>query len=81
MKNSQCLSCIPAGIRNHKQVNNTQLDFEFKASNDKEYTVDSIWDNAVYAKESIEQLSGLYYLVLWKSYPEEGNTWESVLAI
>ena len=64
------------------QVNDIQLNFEFEAGNDKEYEVDGIWDSAVYAKESATgQLPGLYYLVLWKSYPKEENTWEPVLAI
>ena len=59
-----------------------QLDFEFEASNDKEYEVDGIQDSAVYAKESaIGQLPGLYYLVSWKGYPKEENTWEPASAI
>ena len=54
------------------QVNDIQLEFE--AGNNKEYEVDSIWDSAVYAKKLIiGQMPGLYYLVLWKSYPEEKN--------
>ena len=66
------------------RVNDMKLDFEFEAGDnkDKEYEVNGIWDSAVYAKESATgQLPGLYYLVLWKSYPEEENTWESALAI
>ena len=46
------------------QVNDTQLDFEFEAGNGKEYKVDGIQDSAVYARESVGQLPGLYYLVL-----------------
>ena len=61
------------------QVNDMQLEFE--ASDNKEYEVDSIWDSAVYARESAGQLPKLYYLVSWKSYPEEENTWEPALAI
>ena len=55
-------------------MNDTQLNFEFEAGNDKEYEVDGIRDSAVYARELAGQLSGLYYLVLWKGYPEEENT-------
>ena len=50
-----------------------QLNFELKAGNNKKYEIDSIWDSMIYSKESIEQLLGLYYLVLWKGYPEEKN--------
>ena len=33
-------------------MNDTQLDFEFEASNNEEYEVDGIRDSMVYAKES-----------------------------
>ena len=45
------------------RVNDTQLNFEFEAGDDKEYEVDGIWDSAVYARESARQLPGLYSLV------------------
>ena len=83
MEDSRHLSRISAGTRYHKEerVNNMQLDFEFQASNNKKYEVDSIWDSAVYARQLAEQLPGLYYLVSWKSYLKEENTWESASAI
>ena len=56
------------------RVNDTQLNFEFEAGDDKEYEVDGIRDSAVYARELAGQLSGLYYLVLWKGYPKKENT-------
>ena len=63
-------------------MNDTQLNFEFEAGNDKEYKVDGIRNSMVYARKSaIGQLPGLYYLVLWKGYPEEENTWEPTSAI
>ena len=58
------------------------MQLKFEAGDDKKYEVDDIWDSAVYAKElAIGQLPGLYYLVLWKGYPKEENTWEPALTI
>ena len=57
------------------------MQLEFETGDDKEYEVDDIRDSAIYTKESAGQLKRLYYLVLWKSYPEEENIWEPVLAI
>lgn len=49
----------------------------------EEYKDKAICDNEVYTKEldSGHYLLGLYYLVLWKGYPKEKNTWEPVIAI
>ena len=57
----------------------TELDFE--AGDSEEYKVEAIRDSAVYARESEGHLLGLYYLVAWKGYPEEENTWEPVSAV
>ena len=62
-------------------MNDTQLDFEFEAGNGEEYEVDGIQDSVVYARESAGQLPRLYYLVLWKNYSEEENTWKPASAI
>ena len=41
----------------------------------EEYKVEAIQDSAVYTRKSESgHLSGLYYLVSWKSYLEEKNT-------
>ena len=59
-----------------------QLNFEYKAGNNEEYKVNDIQNNTVYTKESTtSQLPELYYLVLWKNYPEEENTCELALTI
>ncbi len=64
------------------RVDETTSRLEFESDGDgKEYEVEVICDNAVYARESEEHLSGLYYLVSWKTYPEEENTWEPVSAV
>ena len=49
---------------------------EFEANNSKEYKVETIWNCAIYANKAKIHLPGLYYLVVWKRYPEEENTWE-----
>ena len=47
-----------------------------------EYDVKAIWDSAVYARESESgHLPDLCYLVSWKGYPEEKNTYEPALAV
>ena len=50
-------------------------------NNSKEYKVEAIWDSAVYVNKSEGHLPGLHYLVAWKGYPEEENTWEPVSAV
>ena len=64
--------------RVHEQ-NAKELD---AGDNSGEYKVEAIWDSAVYMKESESgHLLGLYYLVSWKGYPEEENTWEPASAV
>ena len=53
------------------------MEFNVGDNESGEFKVKAIWDSAVYARESrLGHLLGLYYLVLWKGYPEEENTWE-----
>ncbi len=55
---------------------------KFESDGDgKKYEVEAICDSAVYARESEGHLPGIYYLVSWKGYPEEENTWEPALAV
>lgn len=51
-----------------------RLEFE-NYGNSKEYEFEIIWDSMVYANtnKSESDVSGLYYLVLWKSYPDKDN--------
>ena len=56
---------------------------ELDADNDsKEYKVQVIWNSAVYTRESKSgHLPSPYYLVSWKKYLEEKNTWKPASAI
>ena len=55
---------------------------ELKVGDSDEYKVEAIWDSAVFTKKSeLGHLPGLYYLVFWKRYSKEENTWEPVLAV
>ena len=57
-------------------------ELEFDIGNSKEYKVEAIWDNAIYIMKSKSgYLPGLYYLVAWKGYPKEKNTWELFSAV
>ena len=71
------VSLLEQGITRKKQVNKQVTELEFEAGNSKEYKVEAIWDSAIYDNESESgQLPGLYYLIMWKRYPKEENTWE-----
>ena len=55
---------------------------ELEAGNSEKYEVKAIWDSAVYvSKLESGQLPGLYYLIAWKGYSEEENTWKPLSAI
>ena len=59
-----------------------QIEFDAGDYENGKYEVEAIRDSAIYARESkLGHLLGLYYLVLWKRYLEEENTWESASAV
>ena len=65
-----------------KQVDENVTELEFDVSNREEYEIEAIWDSAVYVMElESGYLPGLYYLIAWKGYPKEENTWELLSAV
>ena len=61
--------------------NTLQLEFEDNGKGE-DYEFEAICNSTVYVKESESgQLPELYYLISWKKFPEEDNTWELALAI
>ena len=71
------MSLLEQDTTRKERVDENVTKLEFDAGDSKEYKVETIWDNAVYAMESESgHLPGLYYLVACKGYPEEENIWE-----
>ncbi len=73
-------------ITTKKQVDKTLLepkkDLKFETRGNKEYEFEVIIDSAIYGQQTnSNQMPGLYYLVLWKGYLEEENTWKPSLAV
>ena len=59
-----------------------QIEFDVGNNDGGVYKVEAIQDNVVYTRKSeLGYLPGLYYLVSWKGYPKEENTWESASVV
>ena len=73
---------LEQNISKKERVDKWVKKLELKTGDSKEYKVEAIWDSAIYASKSeLGQLPGLYYLVIWKGYSKEENTWELSSAI
>ncbi len=69
------------GQVDNKALLEVEKELEFEAGGNKKYEVEAIIDSAVYGQQANNQILGLYYLILWKGYPEEKNTWEPSSAV
>ncbi len=58
----------------------SKLEFE-NNSNGKKYKVEGIYDSTMFIRVLEGHLPGIYYLIFWKGYLEENNTWGPALAI
>ena len=78
------MSLVEQDTTRKGRVDEEARQIKFDAGDDKsgEYEVEAIWDSAIYARESKSgHLPGLYYLVSWKRYPKEENTWKLASAV
>ncbi len=78
------LSLIEKDTTRKRQVGETISLLEVEGNGDgdgEEYEIEAIRDSEVYTRESESHLPGFYYLISWKGYPKEKNTWEPSLAI
>lgn len=62
-------------------MNKALSQMKFESSYSKEYKFKIIQNSAIYTKKLEDNPLKLYYLVLWKNYSKEENTWEPALAI
>ena len=64
------------GRVDNKALLEPEKELEFEAKDNKKYEVETIINSVVYNQQANhDQMPGLYYLVLWKDYPEEEITW------
>ena len=75
------ISLLEQDTTRKKRVDKKLPELDTGNKDSKKYKMEAIWDSTVYAQESEGHLSGLYYLVAWKSYLEEENTWEPLSAV
>ncbi len=65
----------------NKALPEPEKKLKFEARSNKEYEVKAIINSAGYGQQANNQIPGLYYLVLWKGYLEEENTWKTSSAV
>ena len=76
------ISLLEQDITKKRRVSEEVPELDKGNKDSEEYKVEAIWDSAVYANESESgHLPSLCYLVAWKGYPKEENTWEPLSAV
>ena len=76
------VSLVEQNINKKGRVSKKVPELDAGNKNNKKYKLEAIWDSAVYAnKLKSSHLPGFYYLVAWKDYPKEKNTWEPSSAV
>ena len=78
------VSPLEQDITRKKWVDKIMSRLEIKNdSGSKEYKVKAFCNRKFYATEfdNSHYLPGFYYLILWKGYPKEKNTWKPILAM
>ena len=82
MKSLWCFLCITTETNTTRKEQNDNAAELDTGDNSGEYKVEAIWNSVVYTRESESgHLPGLYYLVSWKGYSKEKNTWEPASAV
>lgn len=76
------ISLLEQNITRKRQVNKlSEPEKEFETEDNKKYKVKTIINSIVYGKEVNDQILGLYYLVLSKSYLEKESTQKPLAAV
>ena len=75
------MSLLEQDTTRKERVDKKMTELDFEAGNSKKYKVEVIRNSAVYVRELEDHLPGLYYLVAWKGYSKEENSWEPISAV
>ena len=68
------MTLLKQNITKKERVDENVTKLDTNNNDSGEYKVKAISDSAVYARESVSDLPGLYYLVSLESYLEKENT-------